>query len=472
MPKTALFLALIVAGAGPATGASLRLGFARRSITPALGERPVYLAGFGHGRAATGVHDDLYARAVAVSDGTRTVALVAVDLIGLSLEDTEKARELLRAQAARPAELLLASTHNHQGPDTIGLWGPSPMQSGVDPRYLDRVRGEVASVAREAIDSLREARLMIAKTKTPGLIKDTRLPEVIDDELVVLQAVGTDGKTLGTVVDWSSHPEALGGRNTLLTADYPHFLVARMEERLGGVAVFFSGSIGGLMTPLGVELLDAAGAPIPKESFAHAQAVGARAADAALEALARSGRASASSALEYRRRTAWVPLGNPHFRLAYGLGLFHRPLYTRGEPDERTGAFLFQGRRITLPLGEDLKTEVDYLRVGDVEILGVPGEIYPELVLGGIQDPQDAGADFLGAAKEAPLYSLLSAEFKMVIGLANDEIGYIIPRSEWDERPPFAYGRKEAQYGEINSVGDGVAPALIEAFTALLKPRP
>jgi hypothetical protein len=60
----------------------------------------------------------------------------------------------------------------------------------------------------------------------------------------------------------------------------------------------------------------------------------------------------------------------------------------------------------------------------------------------------------------------------MVIGLANDELGYIIPRSQWDEKPPFAYARKEAQYGEVNSVGDRVAPTLGEAFRTLLQPSP
>ena len=64
------------------------------------------------------------------------------------------------------------------------------------------------------------------------------------------------------------------------------------------------------------------------------------------------------------------------------------------------------------------------------------------------------------------------ARHRMVIGLANDELGYIIPRSQWDEKAPFAYGRKEAQYGEMNSVGDRVAPTLAEAFRSLLATSP
>ncbi|MEZ6111569.1 MAG: hypothetical protein R3C99_11185 [Pirellulaceae bacterium] len=43
-------------------------------------------------------------------------------------------------------------------------------------------------------------------------------------------------------------------------------------------------------------------------------------------------------------------------------------------------------------------------------------------------------------------------------------MGYIIPRRQWDERPPFAYGRSKSQYGEINSCGPAVAPLLMRAL--------
>ena len=45
----------------------------------------------------------------------------------------------------------------------------------------------------------------------------------------------------------------------------------------------------------------------------------------------------------------------------------------------------------------------------------------------------------------------------MLFGLANDEIGYIIPRRQWDQNPPFAYGRDSSQYGEMNSCGPETA---------------
>ncbi len=51
----------------------------------------------------------------------------------------------------------------------------------------------------------------------------------------------------------------------------------------------------------------------------------------------------------------------------------------------------------------------------------------------------------------------MRGEVNMVFNLANDEIGYIIPRTQWDVKPPFTYGREQAPYGEVNSGGPDVA---------------
>ena len=210
------------------------------------------------------------------------------------------------------------------------------------------------------------------------------------------------------------------------------------------------------MTPMGLELEDALGRPIPQDSFALARAVGERVAATAIAALRTTGRESKSTALEYRSARVFVPLENRLFRLAAFLGVLDRPVFSNGQPASTV-------------FGDDLETEIAYLRIGDVEMLCVPGEIYPELVIGGIQDPQDPAADFPKASPEPPLFELLTSEYRLVIGLANDEIGYIIPRSQWDTDAPFAYGREDPQYGEINSVGPSAAPLLTQAFTTLLK---
>src|SRR5207247_7991209 len=100
-----------------------------------------------------------------------------------------------------------------------------------------------------------------------------------------------------------------------------------------------------------------------------------------------------------------------------------------------------------------LKTEVGWLRLGDLEAAAIPGEMYPELVLDKVQDPADPGADFPDAPTEPAVYKQMKGPHRMLVGLANDEIGYVIPKRQWDETPPYCYGRKKRQYGEINTHG-------------------
>jgi len=59
--------------------------------------------------------------------------------------------------------------------------------------------------------------------------------------------------------------------------------------------------------------------------------------------------------------------------------------------------------------------------------------------------------------------------YKFIFGLANDELGYIIPKSEWDEKPPYLYDSPEQLYGEINSVGPETAAIIHREVSALLR---
>ena len=65
------------------------------------------------------------------------------------------------------------------------------------------------------------------------------------------------------------------------------------------------------------------------------------------------------------------------------------------------------------------------------------------------------------------------------IGLANDELGYFIPKGEWDApsglpwdedgEPPYLYGAKQPPYGEINSCGPDAEREVREALLSLLE---
>ena len=101
-------------------------------------------------------------------------------------------------------------------------------------------------------------------------------------------------------------------------------------------------------------------------------------------------------------------------------------------------------------------------------LTGIPGELYPEIAVGGIENP--LGADFEIAPVEVPpLRDALSGRVNLMVNLANDAIGYIIPKSEWDNEAPWIYGETEETYGESVSLGEETAPTLHERLMLLLK---
>ena len=107
-------------------GSQFRAGAAKAEVTPDLAKHgPVYLAGFGHNRVATGVHDRCGRAAWPSLDARKPLVMCAVDSIGLFLDDVEGARRLVPN-----FDLVVASPHDHEAPDTMGLWGPDRASPG------------------------------------------------------------------------------------------------------------------------------------------------------------------------------------------------------------------------------------------------------------------------------------------------------------------------------------------------------
>src|SRR5437868_9693080 len=114
------------------------------------------------------------ARAVVFATGKARVALVSVDVVGLFREPVERIRKGLPGFAY----VLVSSTHNHEGPDTLGLWGPNFFQSGLDPQYLARVQLGIVQAVLQADQALQPAAARLGTARAPELLHDGREPYV------------------------------------------------------------------------------------------------------------------------------------------------------------------------------------------------------------------------------------------------------------------------------------------------------
>ena len=181
------------------------------------------------------------------------------------------------------------------------------------------------------------------------------------------------------------------------------------------MTVYINGAIGGLMTtrssmPLRDPFLDTT---YTEASFEKARAQGQRLAKLALEALDHPDTLVERSNLSVRAKTITLPLDNKIFRLAAMLGVLDFGM---------TGWFR-------------IRTELAAFTLGPASFLCIPGEIYPEIVNGGVEAP--AGQDYeINPIEIPPMRELMPGKYRFVIGLANDEIGYIIPKSQWDVEAP------------------------------------
>jgi hypothetical protein len=427
---------------------ALRVGFAREKINPDLSDpkRPIWLAGFGPHRAATAIHDDLWAVAMVLDDGHSRFGLVALDAIGFFHDDVVAVRRRCAAEW-KLDYTVICSVHNHSTPDLMGLWGPNALRTGVDARYREKVIRSATKALGDAVSALQPARVAFHQIPVPseGLVMDTRAPIVFDPDVRVMHFTSTlNGATLGTVVGWANHPETPWRKNTEVTADFCGYLRQTLEsgftnngrvfaEGLGGIHLFVNGALGGLLwIPPTMTVRD----PFMEQDYTEpthnkSRAVAHQLASRILPEISKGTTAATDFApIGIRARTFEMPVRNWSFMTGQYLGVMDRG----------------QVRWATI------RTEAALVTIGEASIACVPGEIYPEIVNGGIERP--AGADLQVDAMEVPpLRDLMPGSIKFVFGLANDELGYLIPKSQWDVKPPYLNGATRAPYGEHRSCG-------------------
>lgn len=458
--------------AGPA--AALEAAADKVDITPDLQSEKTLLAGYdATGRKPEGVHDPLYARLVLLREGGTTVALVGLDLLGFYHNDVAD----LRARAGYDApgrSLFLSSTHTHSGPDTLGLWGSLPGVSGVNTSYQRRIKEKIAEALKRLESQLRPVRVEAGRRELDprGLCRDMRDPQVIDPDLAVLRLTGRDGKAVATIVNWSCHAEVLQRANHLVTADFPGPLCARVEEKTGGACLYLQGMIGGLLTP-----------DSRAQNFYESYRIGTSVADAALALRPAPGRRRALAA---RSERVLVPVENARFRLFLPALVFgHELLDARGRPLAFYKKWTLALRHLLIGLKESnepwVETEVMVVDVGPARLLGMPAEIFPELAIGGYDGrysygrpviaPGNPNPPDLARAPQGPyLRDLVKAPVPLLVGLANDELGYVVPAYDFKVAASKVLEPHPAgHYEETNSVGPSATRLLTEAAARLLK---
>lgn len=460
----------------------------------------VWMAGFGSGRPATKIHDAPEVRAIALSVDGKTVVICVLDVIGYFIDEIDRIKMDPIVSALAIDHLIVSSTHSHEGADTVGLWGPDPMVSGLNPDYQKLTRDKAALAIQEAVNGLKPAKMRIAQAQTvdnpnePDPLKkttktflfDNRDPIIYDPTLTIAQFSdeADPSKTIATLVNWASHPEYSGSENNEITADYVHWLRTTIEDGvaaqgisgIGGTTVFVQGPLGGQIGPGGVAPLDANGMPVNMDGLPKAEAVGTNVAKLALEALKNNGEDAASHELVFRTKDLVAKVENIGYHFAFLLQLIDRQLYNF-DPSMPI-------QDMNIP---DLKTRVSYVQVGPLAMMTNPGELHPELWVGGYDGSWSWGqTTFDGTlpnkpdpamAPKAPylrdiMLTNPGVKYVFSAGLAEDFIGYIVPAFNYvlDAQNPYLAEASGEHYEETNSIGPLVEQQIQHPMMELAQP--
>ncbi len=241
-----LFLGLLSIGQNKILSSSVKdvflAGTAKIKITPTT---PIPMSGYG-GRDVPfkGVHDDLFVRVIAFSDGVNKALLITTDLIGISNSIWEITTKQITKETGIPKEyVLLSATHNHNGPG-IKVYKGEDSSATID-AYIKELEGKIIMAVKEALSRLVPVSLWAGKGESKmninrrapdgkGDISLGRNPYApCDHEAGVISLVDKSGKPVSIIMNWPCHGVVLGPKNYLITGDWPGAASGYVEGKFG-----------------------------------------------------------------------------------------------------------------------------------------------------------------------------------------------------------------------------------------------
>lgn len=408
--------------APPARAASTAflVGADQESITPTdLGG--IYLGGYGIGpvHRARSVLRPIYTHAVAISNGKSTVVFASLDVQGHFAAYQQPGgygfadirRDIQQRLRVPAANIVISSTHTHNGPDDLGVWG------GVPVTYLQHVKDAVETAITKAVHTKRQAVLSWATRDMTGFCgtfgggSPTGDPAdyPVDNQLRALQATNESGAVIATIVNFSCHATVYGPLDKI-SPDWPGSTVAYLENAEqgvtgtsgypGSIALVMVGAVGHTWpatVPSGYKNTKV-DPPSGSDNY-HADAFGNGVARAAMAALASPHRTPVTDpTVKAARKTVDVVNTNPLL-----AGLLYAPV---------PGYHIDRSVQPPYTYGDVLAAETGTIRIGDLAFYSVPGEPYPSLL--------------------TALGSQVKASAHFMFGLAEDQLGYVEMLSDYN----------------------------------------
>jgi len=374
----------------------MNIGNAKIDITPPL--TIPHLAYVPRQGKFKGVHDPLYARAFAFDSGDAKIALISADSIGFSNEllgpgrdFTQEVRERIQKQTGIPGiNVMLATTHAHSTPETTNITHLLDVPEAA--AWLEVLMDQLASAVEIAAANMTEMRIKVGIGEARGVAKNRRQRDLsidqqrerdyLDESMGLLLCESPDGQVSDVLINFACHPVTVQVQ-PLVSADFPGVAARVVEDTLPGCenCMFLQGSAGDI-NPLRGDTRDFRDVELYGLALAgEAIKLAANLASPAIPAMENVKLGAASKTLMLPSR----PLPDPApFRAAYDEAMKEAEDAESEEAEKRALGKARSSREVLNRIergSDDIPGEVQALRIGDLAVVGLPGEIFTRIGL-------------------------------------------------------------------------------------------
>ena len=438
-------------------GSHFTCGFAKTVLTPEdVSSKRYFIAGYDSNNPAQGVLDDMYARAVYLDDNTGRggVVLCCVDAVGISRHNINNIRKLVIESGKIPdlKSINVMATHSHSAIDTQGLWGERILKCGRDDEFMARLERLTANAIISAYENRTPGRLYYSVIKAEDMQFDCRTPDTFDDNLTKIRFEAFDKSRNVCIVNFASHAELLGSCTKTVSADFPAYMIKEIEgNNPNSDAVFFNGAIGGMISAKEIKKVYRETIDCEAYTKEFGKALGEMVNSMADEK-------ELKPCINIKHAPVKIEATNFVLILARFMKVLNNDI---ARSKNRLVPYIY--------------SEVGYLELGekDIGMFLIPGELFPELYNGEFLTMENS------ATRTDAHYKILKkqsdAKHTFVLGLCNDELGYIIPDNDFllDAKLPYINCAHDHmyrnQYEETNSTGIKTARILLDAMDNLIK---
>jgi len=432
--KPGLLWCLLCLACGSQAGAEapppLQAGVARVNLTPPLAMKAA-LGGYGArmSKPAIGVHDAVWAKALVTVKGEQRFVLVTADVLAFPPQFKAAVIQRLAAEGWTANQVMLLPSHTHTSLDMMALHPGNTFalpQVGVFHKELfDYTADQLARVIREAGQKLQPVRAGSATISVPDRNRNRRHGGATHDmDLTVTRVDTSEGKPLAALVNWTAHPTFMDDEDMLFSGDWPGHLQRTLEALIGpGVtAMFYNGAEG-----------DQSPTP-PAEGGSNWERA---------ERYGRTMGIEAWRVWEKIRPREIQTFGYHTETMALPKPVGHPDFMKTGGAEYGLNEAMMQSFLDHL---QPTQTHSTGFRMGDLVILGVPGEMAAQL----------------GMETKAKARAITGATSVTIGGLADEWVSYILPATEYRTG---GYEASVSFYGE--TLGTTITEGVIRAAEGL-----